>query len=256
MNISGQTFVITGGGSGLGKATVMDLAARNANVAIADVDSDASKELAASLKANAFFVYTDVTDSASVESALTETIDRYGSIDGVVNCAGVLSAGRVLNKDGGVLPLDEFRHCIDVNLNGTFNTVRLVSKILASNSPHGNNERGVIINTASIAAYEGQIGQVAYAASKAGIIGMTLPLARELGRFGIRVMTIAPGVFDTPLFSELDSDKRAQLEQQIPFPQRLGKPSDFAALVKHTIENPMLNGETIRLDGGLRMAAR
>lgn len=256
MEIPQHTFLITGAGSGLGKATAQLFAKYNANIVIADVDSEAGSALASELEANALFMQTDVNDASSVEATIAEIQKRFGTIHGVINCAGVLVAERIIRKEGILFDLDLFRKCVDINLTGTFNMIRLTSKLLVANSPSEEGERGVIINTASIAAFEGQIGQAAYAASKAGVIGMTLPIARELGRFGIRVMTIAPGIFDTPLFEQLSQDQRQQLEEQVPFPQRLGRPEHFAALAKHIIENPMLNGETIRLDGALRMAAK
>lgn len=253
MKVAGSTFLITGGSSGLGKATARYLVERDANVVIADIDAEAGEGLASALKENALFCQADITCSSSLEAVLRDLENHYGNIHGLVNCAGILVAERVLKKDGKLFELDQFRQCLEVNLVGTFNAIRMVSRAMSINPVNADEERGVIINTASIAAYEGQIGQVAYAASKAGIIGMTLPLARELGRFGIRVMAIAPGVFDTPLFSSTTEKVRQALEQQIPFPKRLGNPAEFSALVHHIIENPMLNGEVIRLDGALRM---
>jgi NAD(P)-dependent dehydrogenase (short-subunit alcohol dehydrogenase family) len=195
----------------------------------------------------------DVTNVESIEAALTTATERFGTIHGLVNCAGILVAERILKKDGSLFCLENFRRCLDVNLVGTFNMIRLMTRLLSSNTPNSNGECGVIINTSSIAAYEGQVGQVAYAASKAGINGMTLPLSRELADFGIRVMAIAPGIFSTPLLADMNINQSKNLEQQTPFPRRLGKPSDYAVLVQHIIENPMLNGEVIRLDGALRL---
>ncbi len=253
MDIAKHTFFITGGNSGLGEATVRHLLQHNANVVIADIHIDQDKGLAAELQNQALFVRTDVTNPGSIEAALARTNERFGIIHGLINCAGILVAERIIKKEGNFFNLENFRKCIEVNLTGTFNMIRMVSAQLSKNQPNSGGERGVIINTASIAAYEGQIGQAAYAASKAGVIGMTLPISRELGKSGIRVMSIAPGVFATPLFSEVDEKIRKDLEQQTPFPARLGKPSEYAALVQHIIENPMLNGEVIRLDGALRI---
>jgi len=253
MQIAKHTFFITGGNSGLGAATAGHLLQHNANVVIADLNTEQDQPLAAESKNQALFIHTDVTNTDSIEAALSRTKQRFGSIHGLINCAGILVAERLIKKDGSLFNLNNFRQCLEVNLIGSFNMIRLVSTQLSKNQPNSEGERGVIINTSSIAAYEGQMGQAAYAASKAGIIGMTLPIARELGRSGIRVMTIAPGVFATPLFSGVNDTIREDLEKQIPFPGRLGKPSEYAALVQHIIENPMLNGEVIRLDGGLRM---
>ena len=253
MEIAQHTFFITGGNSGLGEATARHLVKLDANVVVADLNMDEAEMFAAELKNQALFIHTDVTDTNSIKAALTKTKERYGTIHGLINCAGILVAERIIKKDGCLFNLDNFRLCLEVNLTGTFNMIRLVSAYLGKNKPNSVGERGIIINTSSIAAYEGQIGQAAYAASKAGIIGMNLPLSRELGNSGIRVMTIAPGVFTTPLFSDVNETIQADLEKQIPFPQRFGKPSEYAALVEHIIENPMLNGEVIRLDGALRM---
>ena len=253
MQIANHTFVITGGNSGLGKATVQHLAERQANIALVDCADQIDKEINIEQKQQVLFLQTDVTDDASIAAALAKAVKYFGSIQGLINCAGILVAERIIKNNGGMFDLKQFRLCIEVNLVGTFNMIRQTAPILAKNSADENGERGVIINTASIAASDGQIGQAAYAASKAGIIGMALPIARELGSFGIRVMSIAPGVFATPLFDGISENKRNALEQKVPFPPRLGKPSEYAALVEHIIENPMLNGEVIRLDGALRM---
>lgn len=253
MQISNHTFFISGGNSGLGEATARHLLHLNANVVIADLNIDQDKPLAAEAKNQVLSIHTDVSNTDSIEAALSKTQERFGPIHGLINCAGILVAERIIKKDGSLFNLEHFRHCLEVNLIGSFNMIRLLSTQLSQNQPNSEGERGVIINTASIAAYEGQIGQAAYAASKAGIVGMTLPIARELGKSGIRVMTIAPGIFATPLFSGVNETIREDLEKQIPFPGRLGKPSEYAALVQHIIENPMLNGEVIRLDGALRM---
>lgn len=244
---------MTGGASGLGRAVSSDLAAHGAYVILADVDRDAGEELSKALHPNAIFIDTDVTDPVNIDRALHAGKTHFGGFHGSVNCAGILVSARMLRKDGGLFDSEQFRACLEVNLFGTFNSIRSAVSVLSENSPNPAGERGVIVNTASIAAFEGQVGQAAYAAAKAGIIGMALPLARELGAFGIRVMTVAPGIFDTALFAGLSDALRTELEQQVPFPKRLGKPEEFAMLVRHIIENPMLNGGVIRLDGGLRL---
>lgn len=253
MRITDHSFFVTGGSSGLGKAVVQALAEAGAYVVIADRDHEKGESLASDLKDQSLFIATDVTEEASIVRALESTVERFGKLNGIINCAGILVAERLLKKDGSLFNLDCFRRCIEVNLIGTFNVMRLACPIMAANLPNEQGERGMIVNTASIAGYEGQTGQAAYAASKAGISGMTLPVARELGKSGIRVMAIAPGVFETPLFAQISEDKRAELEQQVPFPSRLGYPSEFAALVLHIIHNSMLNGAVIRLDGALRL---
>ncbi len=253
MQILDHCFFVTGGSSGLGRAVVKALVAAGAYVVIADQDSEKGDSLSKDLNQQALFITTDVSEETSIVQALRLTLANFKKLHGVINCAGVLVAERLLKKDGNLFNLAGFRRCIDVNLIGTFNVMRLACPIMAVNQPEKNGERGLILNTASIAAYDGQIGQAAYAASKAGIIGMTLPIARELGKSGIRVMAIAPGVFETPLFTQIGEDKRTEIEQNIPFPRRLGKPSEFAALALHIIDNPMLNGEVIRLDGALRL---
>jgi len=254
MQIPKHTFLITGGCSGLGKVTSFQLAEQGANIIVADLNVKACKKLAGDFKNRFLCLPTDVTDPTSIKNALFKSIEYFGEIHGLINCAGILVSERMIKRDGELFNLALFRQCLDVNLTGTFNMIQQSSPIMAKNRPNTDSERGVIVNTSSIAAYEGQVGQAAYAASKAGIIGMTLPIARELGTLGIRVMTIAPGVFATPLFTEFSEEKLNQLEQQIPFPPRLGKSSEFATLVQHIIENPMLNGETIRLDGALRLS--
>lgn len=249
MEIAKHTFFVTGANSGLGKATTRQLIKLNANVVGADLIINEAQQTAS----ESLFIHMDVTNVESIEAALTTATERFGTIHGLVNCAGILVAERILKKDGSLFCLENFRRCLDVNLVGTFNMIRLMTRLLSSNTPNSNGECGVIINTSSIAAYEGQVGQVAYAASKAGINGMTLPLSRELADFGIRVMAIAPGIFSTPLLADMNITQSKNLEQQTPFPRRLGKPSDYAVLVQHIIENPMLNGEVIRLDGALRL---
>jgi NAD(P)-dependent dehydrogenase (short-subunit alcohol dehydrogenase family) len=255
MNVPTKTFLISGGGSGLGKATAEALCTLGANVVIADVNAEAGVATAAALGQLARFVHTDVTDEASVQSAIAQGVAAFGALHGAINCAGVGIAERVFSKRG-VHSLASFTRTIQVNLIGTFNVLRLAAEAIARNDADEHGERGLIINTASVAAFDGQIGQVAYAASKAGIVGMTLPAARDLASVGIRVMTIAPGVFDTPLLAGLPEPARTALSQQVPFPPRLGQPSEYAVLVVHIIQNPMLNGEVIRLDGALRMPPR
>ncbi len=255
MQISGNTFLISGGGSGLGAACARLLASAGANVAIADVNRDAGDKLAAELGKQARFFPTDVTDETSVQNTVSATLEAFRGLHGSIQCAGIALAERVLGKNGPH-PLASFAKVIQVNLVGTFNVIRLAAAAMAQNPPSAGGERGVIVNTASVAAFDGQIGQAAYSASKGGVVGMTLPIARELARHGIRVMTIAPGIFDTPLLAGLPEAARQSLGQQVPFPSRLGRPDEFAALVRHILENEMLNGEVIRLDGALRMAPK
>ncbi len=254
MQIQGSTFLVTGGSSGLGAACVRMFAAAGGNVVIADV-SKAGEALAAELGARARFVLTDVTDEAAVGGAIKTAVDTFGALHGAVNCAGVGLAERVVGKNGPH-PLAAFARVIQINLVGTFNVIRLAAAAMSQNTPNAAGERGVLVNTASVAAFDGQIGQAAYSASKGGIVGLTLPVARELARSGVRVMTIAPGIFDTALLAGLPEEARKSLGQQVPFPARLGRPDEFAALVRHIVENEMLNGEVIRLDGALRMAPK
>lgn len=256
MELPGTTFLVTGGGSGLGAACAREFVGAGASVVIADVNAATGEALAAELGATAQFVRTDVTDEASVAAAVQAAVERFGGLHGAINCAGVAIAERVLGREGPHA-LDRFARVIGVNLIGSFNVIRLAATAMADNAPRGESgERGVIVNTASVAAFDGQIGQAAYSASKAGVAGMTLPIARELARLGIRVMTIAPGIFDTPMLAGLPEAARESLGQQVPFPSRLGRPEEFAALARHIAENAMLNGETIRLDGAIRMAPR
>ncbi len=252
MNLHGKVALVTGGASGLGRATAEALVQRGAKVALLDRNREAGEATAKALGEAARFYETDVASEASVQTALDRTLQELGPVAIVVGCAGIGTAGRVLGREGP-MPLERFEKTIQVNLVGQFNVVRLAAKMMAKNAPDENGERGVIINTASVAAYEGQIGQAAYAASKAGLVGMTLPIARELAASGIRVNTIAPGLFDTPMLAGLPEAARASLGAQVPFPSRLGRPSEYGALAVHLCENPMLNGETIRLDGALRM---
>jgi NAD(P)-dependent dehydrogenase (short-subunit alcohol dehydrogenase family) len=246
VEIAGRTFLVTGGGSGLGAATAQLLAAADADVVVADLQAGET----------GLFVETDVLEETSVRQAVDRARREFGALHGVVNCAGVGGAGLVVAKDGEPFPLEAFRRVVEVNLVGTFNVIRLAAAAMAGNDPNAEGERGVIVNTASNAAYDGQIGQAAYAASKGGVVSLTLPVARELGRHGIRVMTIAPGPSDTPMLALLRDEVRESLEAQIPFPSRLGRPEEFALLVRHIVENTYLNGEVIRLDGALRMGPR
>jgi NAD(P)-dependent dehydrogenase (short-subunit alcohol dehydrogenase family) len=255
MEIQDSTFLVSGGGSGLGAATARTLAEVGANVLIADINEEAGNGVAAEIGKTARFVRTDVTDEASVRDAVAAAAETFGGLHGVVNCAGIGPAARVLGRTGPH-PLDLFQKTIQINLVGTFNVMRLAGARIAEEQPGTDGERGVIINTASVAAYEGQIGQAAYSASKGGVVAMTLPVAREFARLGIRVMAIAPGTFNTPMVDGLPQDARESLGKQVPFPSRLGEPAEFAALAKHIIENRMLNGEVIRLDGAIRMAPK
>lgn len=251
MDIPGKTFLVTGGGSGLGAATARMLATAGANIVLADISDAAS--LAAEL--GAACIRTDVTSETDGRAAVALAIERFGALDGLVNCAGVVIGERVAGRDGPH-PLDSFARVVAINLVGTFNMIRLAAAAMKRAAPTPGGERGVIVNTASIAAFDGQIGQAAYAASKGGVVSMTLPIARELARDGIRVVTIAPGLFETPMMTGLPADVQAALGAAVPFPPRLGRPEEYAALVRHVIENAMLNGEVIRLDGALRMGPK
>ncbi|HSG16953.1 MAG TPA: 3-hydroxyacyl-CoA dehydrogenase [Anaerolineae bacterium] len=255
MEIKGNTFIVTGGSSGLGAACIRMLVEAGGRAVIADVQDEAGQALADELGDATHFVHTDVTGEESVRSAVETTADMFGGLQGAVNCAGIGIARKVLSSRG-MHDLDSFARVIAINLTGTFNVIRLVAEAMSQGEPNTAGERGVIVNTASVAAYEGQIGQAAYSASKGGVVGMTLPVARELARYGIRVNTIAPGLFDTPMLAGLPEKARQSLAQQVPFPSRLGEPAEYAALVRHIVENQMLNGEVIRLDGAIRMAPR
>lgn len=255
MQIAGHTFLVTGGASGLGAATARRLAGAGARVLISDVSSEQGMRLAGELGERALFKAADVTDESQVAAAIAAARARFGAVHGAVSCAGIAPGERVLGKDGPHR-LDTFRRAVEINLIGTFNVLRLAAQAMESNAPDAGGERGVIVNTASIAAYDGQIGQAAYGASKAGVVGLTLPAARELARIGVRVMTIAPGIFETPMVAGFSPELQQALAAQVPFPRRLGKPDEFAALVEHIVLNPMLNGEVIRLDGALRMAPK
>jgi NAD(P)-dependent dehydrogenase (short-subunit alcohol dehydrogenase family) len=252
MDVAGRAFVVTGAGSGLGEATARGLVEAGGRVLIADLQDDKGSTVAASLGDAARFVHTDVTNEESVRAAVDAAVEAFGSIHGAVSCAGVAIAQKVVGR-AGPHPLDQFEWVIQINLIGTFNVIRLAAAAMSSNEPDDGGERGVIVNTASIAAFDGQVGQAAYSASKGGVAGMTLPIARELGRSGIRVVTIAPGIFETPMMAMLPEQAREHLLEQTVFPKRLGEPPEFAALVRHVVENPMLNGEVIRLDGAIRM---
>jgi NAD(P)-dependent dehydrogenase (short-subunit alcohol dehydrogenase family) len=252
MKIEGSVALVTGGASGLGEATVRKLVAGGGKAVILDRSNSAGAELAKTLGSGAEFAAADVTREADVVAAVALAVERFGTIHVAVNCAGVGAAMRTVTKQGP-MPLEMFAKVIEINLIGTFNVTRLAAAQMARNTPNEEGERGVVVNTASAAAFDGQIGQAAYSASKGGVVAMTLPIARDLASLGIRVLTIAPGTFDTPMLAMLPEPQRQALAAEIPFPSRLGRPSEFAALACHIVENPMLNGETIRLDGALRM---
>ncbi len=251
MQIENKTFLVSGGGSGLGAATARMLAGKGARVIIADVNRETGESLAAEIGERARFVMTDVTDEQSVKNAI-DLAAAMGAMGGAINCAGIGLAEKTVGREGAHA-LASFKRVIEVNLFGTFNVLRLAAAQLSAQDAGESGERGIIINTASIAAFDGQIGQVAYSASKGGIVGLTLPAARDLARSGIRVVTIAPGIMDTPLLGKLPEQVRHALGEQVPFPARLGRPEEFAALACHIIENQLINGEVIRLDGALRM---
>ncbi|MBK6983127.1 MAG: SDR family oxidoreductase [Betaproteobacteria bacterium] len=254
MQIDKHAFLVAGGGSGLGAATATRLVADGANVVIADVN-EAGDWVAEKFGRQGRFLRTDVTDEAQVQAAVDLCVSAFGAIHGAINCAGVAPGERVVGKTGPHA-LASFERAVRINLTGTFNVIRLAAAKMSAQPPLPSGERGVLVNTSSVAASEGQIGQAAYAASKAGVNGMTLPIARELARFGIRVVTIAPGIFDTPMLQGMSEEIRASLGAQVPFPPRLGRPEEYAALVAHIIQNQMLNGEVIRLDGAIRMGAK
>lgn len=255
MKLKDAVAVITGGGSGLGEATAREFVASGAKVVLLDLPSSPGAKLAESLGGAALFAPGDVASETETSGAIASAVDRFGTVHIAVNCAGIGKAQRTISKDGPH-SLELFERVIRVNLIGTFNVIRLAAAQMAKNAPNEDGERGAIINTASIAAYDGQIGQAAYSASKGGVVGMTLPIARDLASVGIRVCTIAPGTFDTPMLATLPEVARRALGAAIPFPSRLGHPAEYAALARHIVENAMLNGETIRLDGALRMAPR
>ena len=255
MDIAGASAIVTGGASGLGEATVRRLAAAGARPVIVDRDADKGEALAKELGEGAAFAQADVTSESDVAAAI-EVATSHAPLRVAVNCAGVGWAGRVVSRDGTPHKLDLFQTVVHINLIGTFNVLRLAAAAMTGNEPMEDGERGVVVNTASIAAFDGQIGQIAYAASKAGVVGLTLPAARDLSAVGVRVVTIAPGTFDTPMLALLPEAQRQALGAGIPFPRRLGRPDDFAALVEHIVRNSYINGEVIRLDGALRMSPK
>ena len=255
MKIEGKCALVAGGASGLGAASAKELRLAGASVVICDLDEEAGVQIAQELGTEARFHRTDVTSESDVSAAVGEAVELFGGLDIAVNCAGILIGQKIAGKRGPH-DLATFKKVVETNLVGTFNVLRLCAAAMKENAPESGGERGVIVNTASIAAFEGQIGQAAYSASKAGIVGLTLPAARELAREGIRVCSIAPGVFDTPMLGGLPDEVRQALGAQVPFPSRLGNPSEFGSMVRQIVENPMLNGETIRLDGALRMSPR
>jgi NAD(P)-dependent dehydrogenase (short-subunit alcohol dehydrogenase family) len=254
MEIKNSTFIVTGGASGLGAATARTIVSTGGKVVIADVNADAGNALAKEL-GQARFIRTDVTSESDGQAAVALALKEFGGLQGLVNCAGIGVAEKTLGREGPH-SLANFVRVITINLIGTFNMIRLAADAMSKGQPNAGGERGVIINTASVAAYDGQIGQAAYSASKGGIVGMTLPIARDLSRSGIRVMTIAPGIFLTPMLLGLPKEAQDSLGKMVPFPPRLGQPSEYAALAKHIIENEMLNGEVIRIDGAIRMAPK
>ena len=256
MQLNTVKAVISGGVSGLGLSVAEHIVGKGGKVTLFDVNADKGASAVAALgAANASFVQTDVTDEDGVKANVAAARESMGGLNTVVNCAGILGAGRMLGRDGA-MPLKNFAGTIMVNLVGSFNVAKAAAELMQDNDPGDDGERGVIINTASVAAFEGQIGQAAYSASKGGVVGMTLPMARELARFGIRVMTIAPGIMETPMLMGMPQEVQDSLGKMVPFPSRLGKPAEFAALVRHIVENAYLNGEVIRLDGAIRMAAK
>ncbi|MGM0838910.1 MAG: 3-hydroxyacyl-CoA dehydrogenase [Bacillota bacterium] len=252
MKIENICALVTGGASGLGEATVRNIVAKGGKALILDLSKERGRMLEEELGNSVLYVKTDVTSEEDVKAAIKQGIEKLGSINAVVNCAGIGVAQKVLSRKG-THPLDQFSKVISINLIGSFNVIRLAAERMVLNEPNAEGERGVIINTASVAAFDGQIGQAAYSASKGGIVGMTLPIARELAAFGVRVMTIAPGLFHTPMFDSLPAEARDSLGKMVPFPSRLGYPEEYAQLVQSIMENPMLNGDTIRLDGAIRM---
>jgi NAD(P)-dependent dehydrogenase (short-subunit alcohol dehydrogenase family) len=255
MQITGRAFVVTGGASGLGRAAAEAIVAAGGHAVLLDVNAEAGRAAEQAIGGAVRFAQTDVTSEEQVKAAVDLAVSAFGNLSGAVNAAGIGPAAKVIGRNGPH-PLDLFEKTIRVNLIGTFNVIRLAAAVMIENAPLHSGERGVIVNTASIAAFDGQIGQPAYAASKGGIVGLTLPVAREFAAVGIRCVTIAPGIFDTPLLAALPEAARVSLGQQVPFPSRLGRPAEYGALARHIIENEMLNGEVIRLDGALRMAPR
>lgn len=255
MQINDKVFLVTGAGSGLGAATARALAEAGAKVVLADLNREAGEKLAAELGATARFVETDVASESSAQNAVATAVAAFGGLHGLVNCAGVAPAEKVVGRDGPH-KLESFTKVININLIGSFNMIRLAAAEMMKGEPDAGGERGVIVSTASVAAFEGQLGQAAYAASKGGIVALTLPVARELAKSGIRVLTIAPGIMETPMLLGMPPEVQESLGKMVPFPSRMGKPAEFAALVKHIAENSYLNGEVIRLDGAIRMGAK
>lgn len=257
MKIEGKNFLVTGGASGLGEACVRNLVKIGGKVIIADLNQERGAALQAELgEQQTIFCTTNVCEESDVSNSIKLGEEKFGPLRGAINCAGIGTPNRVLSKEGDPLDLSEFSKVININLIGTFNIIRLAAAAMATHDPLDTDERGVIINTASVAAFDGQIGQAAYSASKGGVVAMTLPIARELSRKGIRLMTIAPGIFDTPMLAGLPQEARDSLGMQVPFPPRLGDPNEYARLAQHIFENVMLNGEVIRLDGAIRMAPK
>ncbi len=255
MDIQNKTVLVTGGASGLGEGCVRRFADLGARVVIVDLNADRGATLAAEIGQNAYFTQADVSNEADVEAAVQTAVDHFGGLHVAINCAGIVIGERTVGKSGPHA-LANFEKVIRINLIGSFNVIRLAAAAMANNKPNADGERGVLINTASVAAYDGQIGQAAYSASKGGIVGMTLPIARDLSRIGIRVMTIAPGIMETPMMAGMTEEVRTSLGTQVPFPSRLGQAAEYAGLAQHIVENAYLNGEVIRLDGAIRLAPR
>ncbi len=255
MEIEGKTVLVTGGASGLGRATARRLHGAGARVVVLDIDARRGESLVEELASDALFVRADVADGSAVQEAVAKALERFGALHAAVSCAGVVWGERILGREGPH-GLESFVRVLTVNLVGTFNIMRLAASAMMRNEPDRNGERGVIVNTSSVAAFEGQVGQAAYATSKGGVASLTLPAARELGRHGIRVVAVAPGVFDTPMMEAVPESFAASLKKQIPFPPRFGEPEEYASLVEHIIANPMMNGAVVRIDGALRMPPR
>jgi len=255
MKVKDKVAIVTGGASGLGEACLRNLVKDGVKVAIFDIDADRSQKLIKELGSGVLFAKVDVTDAQSGVEGIQKTLEAFGAIHIAINCAGIGSPAKVYSKKGAQ-PLDVFNRIVQINLIGTFNVIRLAVEQMIKNEADANGERGVIVNTGSVAAFDGQIGQAGYSATKAAVVGMTLPIARECAEYGIRVMTICPGIFETPMMAGFPDHVRASLGKMVPFPPRMGRPSEFASLTRHIIENPYLNGEVIRLDGSIRMAPK